>query len=115
MVDLSGLVVDLVSFGLVTLLSLLELAPETEPLLLFSLSGSENFVIQAFFSLWTYLNSSGLGVGSACLCSGFVEVWTGITDSNSVTTAVLTTEVMGVASAVRTALPRVLGSLTRCS
>ena len=96
------------------MLLLLELAPETEPLLLFSQSGSENFVIQAFFSLWTYLNSSGLGTGSGTgsACSGFDEVGTGI---SVLTTAVLTTEVMGVASAVRTALPRVLGSLTLCS
>ena len=78
--------------------------------MLFSQSGSENFVIQAFFSLWTYLNSSGSGTGSAC--SGLDEVGTGI---SVLTTAVLTTEVMGVASAVRTALPRVLGSLTLCS
>ena len=86
LVEPAGLGVDLVSWGLVA-----RLLPEL------SLSTTSLF-IQALFSLWTYLNSAA-GAGPTSV----------------LTRAVLTTEVMGVASAVMTVLPRVLGSVTRCS
>ena len=82
----AGLGVDLVNWGLVV-----RLLP---PL---SLSAA-SVLIQALLSLWTYLNS----VAGAGPTSVF-------------TRAVLTTEVMGVAWAVMTLLPRVLGSVTRWS
>ena len=107
----AGLGVDLAIWGLAALLLQLEL--DKEPLLLFSVSGSgTKFLIHAFFSLCTYLNSSAAGLVSSGLGSlGGAE----LTLASVLTTAVLTTEVMGVASAVMAVLPSVLGSVTLCS
>ena len=101
--------------GLVTPLLLADTEAELRAslLMLFSLSGSgTKFFIHAFLSLWTYLNSSGAGpasCGSVLMASSLTRL------TSLLTTAVFTTEVMGVASAASTLLPRVLGSVTRCS